>query len=230
MTNNVNMLNEILNDLNEEGLLQHLILIGSWAEYLYEKNNTIEGFFATLKTDDIDFLVPNIRKPREKVSLPKVLQEKGYLLKTERLTKVNKFIKDKFEIEFLARQVGKPSTHEEVPSLGIKVETLKHMNLMNKNIIKVYYNNIEVIVPSPEAFVLSKMIINKDRTEEKREKDNVSINNMLITLMDSEDNMRKLTRIFYEDATKKERKKILEYIEQNNIPVDFEEYKRVEDI
>jgi hypothetical protein len=101
---------------------------------------------------------------------------------------------------------------------------------MNKNIIKVYYNNIEVIVPSPEAFVLSKMIINKDRTEEKREKDNVSINNMLITLMDSEDNMRKLTRIFYEDATKKERKKILEYIEQNNIPVDFEEYKRVEDI
>jgi hypothetical protein len=230
MNNDVKMLNEILSDLNEEGLLKDLILIGSWAEFLYEENNTIEGFSATTKTTDIDFLVPNIRKPRKKVSLPKILEKKGYELKTERLTEINKFIKGEFEIEFLARQIGKPSNREEVPSLGIKVETLKHMNLINKNVIKASHNNIEVIVPSPEAFVLSKMIINEDRTEEKREKDNVSINNMLITMIDNEENMKRLTRIFYEDATKKERGKILEYIEQNNIPIDFEEYKREEDI
>jgi hypothetical protein len=224
------MLNEILSDLNEEGLLKDLILIGSWAEFLYEENNTIEGFSATTKTTDIDFLVPNIRKPRKKVSLPKILEKKGYELKTERLTEINKFIKGEFEIEFLARQIGKPSKQEEVPSLGIKVETLKHMNVINKNVITVSHNDIKVIVPSPEAFVIGKMIINKDRAEEKKEKDDISINNMIITMMDSEENIKRLNRIYIEDTTKKEKKYILKYMEENNIPIDFEEYKREEDI
>lgn len=223
MNNYVKMLNVILNDLNDEGLLKDLILIGSWVEFLYEENNIIEGFSATTKTTDIDFLVPNIHKPRKKVSLPKILKEKGYELKTERLSKVNKFIKDEFEIEFLARQIGKPSNQEKVPSLGIKVETLKHMNVINKNVITVLHNNIKVIVPSPEAFVIGKMIINKDRSEEKKEKDNISINNMLITMMDIDKSMKELNRIYNEDTTKKEKKYIDEYIEKNNIPINFGE-------
>jgi len=69
---------ETLTILNSLGLLEHVILIGSWAEYLYEQCNVVESFISTTKTMDIDFLVKNIRKPREKVALVDAFQEKGY--------------------------------------------------------------------------------------------------------------------------------------------------------
>jgi len=55
---------ETLTILDSLGLLEHVILIGSWAEYLYEQCNVVESFISTTKTMDIDFLVKNIRKPR----------------------------------------------------------------------------------------------------------------------------------------------------------------------
>jgi len=221
MENDIKILNEILNILNEEDLLDHMILIGSWAEFLFEELNIIENFSATTKTTDIDFLVPNINRPRKKVSLSRILKERGYESKTERLSKVNKFIKDEFEIEFLARQIGKPTKQEDVPSLGIKVETLKHMNVIYKNVITVSYNNLKINIPSPEAFVISKMIINRDRSEAKKEKDKISINNLIITMMDVEKNIEKLKKLYNEDTTKKEKKYINEYIERNGIPLNF---------
>lgn len=43
--------------LNDNDLLDYLILIGSWAEYLYKETNLLPGFVANIKTLDIDFHV-----------------------------------------------------------------------------------------------------------------------------------------------------------------------------
>lgn len=55
--------------LDEHNLLDYLILIGSWAEYMYEKCSIIDDFTSTTKTFDLDFLIMNINKPRDGVRL-----------------------------------------------------------------------------------------------------------------------------------------------------------------
>jgi len=41
--------------LEKNKFLEHVILIGSWAEYIYEVSGYLKGFEANLKTKDIDF-------------------------------------------------------------------------------------------------------------------------------------------------------------------------------
>ena len=88
----------------------------------------IDGFISTTKTMDIDFLVRNIRKPRERVNLVDAFQEKGYEL-SFRHTGVVTLIKDGFEVEFLAKQIGKPEPVVDSPNFG-KLETLCHMSII----------------------------------------------------------------------------------------------------
>ncbi len=53
----------VLSALNENEVLPYVILIGSWAEFLYGKTSLLEGFSSYGKTTDMDFLVRNLRKP-----------------------------------------------------------------------------------------------------------------------------------------------------------------------
>jgi hypothetical protein len=105
---------------------------------------------------EIDFLVRNIRKPRERVNLVDAFQEKGYEL-SFRHTGVVTLIKDGFEVEFLAKQIGKPEPVVDSPNFG-KLETLGHMSIIDANTLTVVYQGVSVIIPHPAAFVLHKMI------------------------------------------------------------------------
>ena len=50
--------------LNDNQLLDHIILIGSWAEYVYAQSGILQGYSANLRTLDIDFLIKNMRIPQ----------------------------------------------------------------------------------------------------------------------------------------------------------------------
>jgi len=60
--------------LAAQGVLADLILIGSWVEYIYAEASYFEGFQPNIRTLDLDFLVPNIRRPAKKVSLCEVME------------------------------------------------------------------------------------------------------------------------------------------------------------
>ena len=50
---------DIIEVFNCEGLLPHVMIIGSWAEFLYQ-HHMDSGFAANLKTRDVDFLYYNL--------------------------------------------------------------------------------------------------------------------------------------------------------------------------
>lgn len=201
---------ETLTILDGLNLLDHVILIGSWAEYLYEQCSVIDGFISTTKTMDIDFLVRNIRKPRERVNLVDAFQEKGYEL-SFRHTGVVTLIKDGFEVEFLAKQIGKPEPVVDSPNFG-KLETLGHMSIIDANTLTVVYQGVSVIIPHPAAFVLHKMIINKDR-KAKQEKDANAVKNLVYAL-EEDDLMVKAFLAIYETLTVKETKSVKAFSEK----------------
>jgi len=204
---------ETLTILDGLNLLDHVILIGSWAEYLYEQCSVIDGFISTTKTMDIDFLVRNIRKPRERVNLVDAFQEKGYEL-SFRHTGVVTLIKDGFEVEFLAKQIGKPEPVVDSPNFG-KLETLGHMSIIDANTRTVVYQGVSVIIPHPAAFVLHKMIINKDR-KVKQEKDANAVKNLVYAL-EEDDLMVKAFLAIYETLTVKETKSVKAFSEKYSL-------------
>ena len=64
--------------LAESGCLDHVILIGSWAEYLYQNLGIIPTGTTALRTLDVDFLVKNLREPQPPVNLEAIALEEGF--------------------------------------------------------------------------------------------------------------------------------------------------------
>jgi hypothetical protein len=179
---------DALEALNEEGMLRYVVIIGSWAEYLYECAFPWKGFTANLRTRDVDVLIPNRARLRGKKNFVETMQKRGYGLAEDPVTGVSKFYReDLLEVQFVVRSLGSGVKDVvEVPGLGIKTEALRHLNLLKENPISVYYEGLNVKVPAPEAYVLQKLAIQSDKNQPKREKDLEGVRMVLDRLVNPE--------------------------------------------
>jgi len=171
---------EIIETFDEQTLLQYVMLIGSWAEYIYQHYYNSD-YTANLRTRDVDFLYTNLRRPKNKIDISKALQEKDFTYSVHNLTGVEKFSKhDILEIEFLHRILGSGERrYEKIPSIGITGIGIKETNMLAMYPLVIEYKGYKVIVPEPEIYVLHKLLINPQRGEVKKEKDMQSIQLLL---------------------------------------------------
>ena len=206
---------------DDNGYSEHLILIGSWAEYMYMATGLLPDYEAIIRTVDIDFLVKNLRKPNPAVNIAMLAREEGYYVEEDRLTGVTKLLsKDGLEIEFLIAQKGKGDIQALKTNLGVTAQALRHLEILRANTVKVKHFDITINLPVPEAFVLHKMIINGER-KQKIEKDQMVINKMYKCL-----DMNKFNTLF-ETLTKKEKKIVKAYIDTIITPL-LEKEKKIE--
>jgi len=172
----------IIEAFKAEGLLRYVMLIGSWAEYIYQ-DCIKSGFKANLRTTDVDFLYKNLHQPKDKnINIIKALEDKGFLYRQNRNSGVAKFIKeDVLDIEFLIRVLGKGDPqHRKIPSLGIIGIGLRDVNMLERYPLVVEIKGYKLIIPEPEIYVLHKTLISSKRLKpEKREKDLDSVRNLL---------------------------------------------------
>lgn len=193
---------------NKAKILPHILIIGSWAEYVYETSCYVgSGFKSNLKTMDIDFLIKNLRLPKNKIDLKSILEDEGYLISTSR-TGITKFFKDGvIEIEFLAKEMGKGQIEPYMfEPLNIKVEGLRNMSILSDNAVVINLKNYDLSVPKPQAYIFHKLIINEKRGR-KREKDIRSVKNLLNTIHKFDSEIEELLTI-YNNLTKKEKQKV----------------------
>ncbi|MBR3394701.1 MAG: hypothetical protein IKG76_02830 [Firmicutes bacterium] len=164
--------------LSDNDLLQHIELVGSWCEYLYAQSGYLPGFTAGIRTLDIDFLIKNLRKPSKKMSLAKIAEENGYLVDHDVLSGSTKiYTPDLMEIEFLIEQKGVGTEPVLKTNLGVTAQALRHLGILKSNSITINMFNMEISLPSPEAYVIHKIIINEQRGK-KSEKDLQAINGL----------------------------------------------------
>jgi hypothetical protein len=103
---------DALEALNEEGLLRYVVIIGSWAEYLYECAFPRKGFTANLRTRDLDIFIPNRGRLRGKKNLVETMRKRGYGVVEDPVTGVSNFYReDLLEVQFVARSL------DQVPKL-----------------------------------------------------------------------------------------------------------------
>ncbi|MDD4146559.1 MAG: GSU2403 family nucleotidyltransferase fold protein [Clostridia bacterium] len=209
---------DTIKTLDENGILPYLVLVGSWAEYLYEAVY-YKGYNSYLKTKDMDFLIPNINKPKSKFNLAEVLVESGYIQDIDYLTGVTKFYKDGvIELEFLATVKGSgEKTIYEVQTLGIKVEGLRHIDFLSDNSFVLLANDLYIRVPYPQAYLLHKLMINEQRQGYKKEKDINAVKNLLFYLKENPQEHNFLKMLYENRLTQNQRKKISKICEEAKI-------------
>ena len=197
----------LLKLMNDNDLLSYLVLAGSWAEYAYAQSGYLPGFTLALKTVDMDFIIKNLRRPTEKISLPTIVYKNGYSIDHDILLGTTKFITPGgLEIEFLIPQKGSGAEPVLQTNLGVNAQALWHIDCVIKNTVTVDVLGMNVQVPCPEVYVLQKMIIHDERELVKQEKDRASIARLLPYI-----DLKKAVVLFGE-ITRKEQKNVQKFI------------------
>ena len=183
--------------LHELGVLPHVMLIGSWAEYLYPLLFE-SGFEPNIRTRDIDFFYRNLKLPDKPIRFVETMKRSGFVYDIDSVSEVAKFYKeDLLEIEFLTKVIGSGAQSSYlIRALGIKAEGLRVINILDDFATEVSKNGYSVIVPLPSAYVVQKLLANPTRVPAgKKEKDIAAVINLLDHIKASEKHRQDLERV-----------------------------------
>jgi len=109
----------------------------------------------------------------------------------------------------------------EIPSIGIKAEGLRIINMLESYPLEIVCQSFSLIVPEPSAYILQKLLTNPTRTQvSKKSKDIESIRALLLHIGQSKNDTSKLFEIF-KSLTKKEQAVIKTVCTENHIDLTF---------
>jgi len=162
---------EILRRFHKEGILDDLILIGSWCIYFYKEyfNNVPYIDQAAIRTRDIDFLIDRPARIKHTVNIPEILKDLGFVTILKGREGYVKLDHPDLLLEFLVPEKGK-GTDKPVPltKLGMNAVALRFLNLLTDNIIKIKIEDFDISMPHPANFALHKLIIFQRRFKEEK--------------------------------------------------------------
>lgn len=165
---------EVLRRLSEASLLRELVLVGSWCVYFYKQHYSHDRLVYSLRTTDMDFLIPLPPKISHSANLQELLADMGFREDFSSRGFV-RFVHPEISIDFLVpwkgRDEGKPYL---VKPLGIHAIPLRFVDLLLIRTITVEQEGITFRLPHPACFAFQKAIISGRRTDAvKREKDSL---------------------------------------------------------
>lgn len=172
--------------MSDAGILDNVLLIGSWCAYFYKQYFSSVEYDPVIKTRDIDFLVNTRLKFSKKVDLQELLKPlgfeigffgKGYM----------KLESDELAIEFLVPEVGRPVEKPlPLPDLRMNAQPIRHLTILWRDPIKIKISGFNVLLPHPADYCAQKLVIASRRTKpDKAEKDRQSAINVLDAIIDS---------------------------------------------
>jgi len=187
---------EVLNRLEKAGVLKDLVLVGSWCIYFYRNYFEAETL-SSLRTRDIDFLIPTPPKFKVHVEIPDLLADLGFLVERNREGYM-RLQHPELIIDFLVPEKGRGS-HGPYPlkNLGINAQPLRFMNLLLENTVKVVSHGNNLTLPHPINYAFQKLLIDDKRKDQaKRMKDRQQAMELLELLLKGPERSR-LKSVFY---------------------------------
>jgi hypothetical protein len=213
-----NLFFQILYSLYDAGILEDIILIGSWCHYFYRIYFSNAPEIPLLRTLDIDFLIPNPIKIHKDVNIPEILEKLDFIPQSNFMTGYTKYVHPELELEFLIADLGKGrgSKPYKIPKLHINAQGLRYLSLLQSHTIKIIHKDIIVTVPEPAAYILHKFIIYERRkNHEKKIRDLSSAKQIGEFLLKDKDQRKKIINIFH-SLPNKWQKTILQNLKNNS--------------
>src|SRR3989338_2803203 len=106
---------KVLKALDQQGALKHLVIIGSWTTLFYRDYFKDQSYHPTIRTTDIDFLIPKKPPSDLNLNLSETLKGLGFLEEFAHDGWVT-FHKPEFDVEFLWPRLGpQPDEPKSIP-------------------------------------------------------------------------------------------------------------------
>lgn len=165
---------EVLRRLDREGVLDHVVLIGSWCLLAYEDYFGDVRYRPGIRTRDIDLLVPVPPRFDHKVDIEALLKDLDFVISYKGKEGYIQFVHQDLMLEFIVpergRGTGKPYP---IPALGVNAQPLRFMDFLTQNTIHVRFADLKVTVPHPVNFALVKLIVASRRTKSVKRKNDL---------------------------------------------------------
>jgi len=166
---------EVLRRLDKVGVLKDLILVGSWCIPFYQDYFKTVKYSSSIRSRDIDFMVPESIQIKVKVDLVELLKDLGFVVGFQGREGYIRLEHPDLAIEFLVPERGRGSNKSfPLEELGINAQPLRYLSLLTQRVIKTEVEGVKISLPHPAIFVFHKLIIaqirkNKDKEAKDKE-------------------------------------------------------------
>lgn len=169
------LFNTILDEFENTGILEEMMLAGSWCQHVYRENLEQSSLIPATQTNDIDFLLPNPFKSTKEVDISEILKKHDLKVDLDIQTGSMRFIDKRkdFKVEFITPEPGANKKRPyNIKNLGIKASGIHYLEIPLKYSTIMNYRGHKIRVPEPEAYAMHKFIVAPRRKDEdKAEKD-----------------------------------------------------------
>lgn len=199
---------EVLRRMKREGILDKIMLVGSWCILLYEDYFKGKSILPVLRTRDLEFLFPVPLNLDRKTDLYDLLKDLGFVLDFKGEQGYIIFQHPDLILEFLVPARGRGSAKPfPLDQLGINAQALRFMDALAREPIQMQFNDVTITLPHPVDFALHKLLIaGRRKDKEKAEKDRSQAVALLIALNNSGET-EKIRKVF--DAMPKQWRKTI---------------------
>jgi hypothetical protein len=208
---------EVLKRLSQASVLEDLVLVGSWRVYFYKQHYAKGESAYSLRTTDMDFLIPIPPKIQHTVDVQNLLADMGF---RENFSAQGfmRLIHPELTIDFLVpwkgRHEGKPY---HVKFLGINATPLRFVDLLLLRTIHVRSGGISLRPPHPCCFAFQKLIISGRRHDSgKKAKDRIQAFDVLDMVIHHRE--QAVAKQIFESLPTKWRQTILKELERGPLP------------
>ena len=188
---------EVLSRFAKVGLLDKLVLIGSWCLYFYEDFFAGLNYLPSIRTRDIDLLVPLPQKNKTEIDVPKMLEDLGFVVGFIGSKGYMRLNHPELIVEFLVPERGRGSDKPfPLPNLKMSAQPLRYLDFLAANTMRVKFDNMIINVPHPAAYGLHKLIIYKRRRKKDKADKDIQQALMIFGCFEEMGDFRKLKEIF----------------------------------
>ena len=163
----------LFRSLEGAGVLDHVVLIGSWCLLAYKHYFAGVPFEPGIRTRDIDLLVPTPLQLKRPVDIEQILGPLGFILRRGGEMGYMQFVHAELMLEFIVPERGRGSDKPfDLRALGINAQPLRFMDFLCADMLRLPFGGLDVRVPHPARFALLKLIVSGRRQKPvKREND-----------------------------------------------------------
>ena len=189
---------EVLSRLDGAGVLKNVVLVGSWCTLFYKEFFGRTKYMVSLKTRDMDLLIPKPSAIKAKTDVAELLKDLGFVVGFTGSKGYIRLEHPQIIIEFLVPEKGRGSDKPyPLTQLGLNAQSLRFLDFLAQNTITTKIGETIVTLPHPANFALHKLLILTRRpSPEKQMKDKEAAIRILTALIDKgRDNL--ITDVFH---------------------------------
>ena len=214
---------EVLRRLDKAGVLKDVILIGSWCTLFYRDFFGQSRYMASLRTRDMDLLIPKPSAIKAEVDVAELLKDIGFVVGFTGSEGYIRMEHPELIVEFLVPERGRASDKPyPLPKLGLNAQALRFLDFLAQDTITTNVEEVSVRMPHPANFALHKLVVLSRRTgHAKQAKDKEAAMRVLEALIDKgeDDSIRKAFGTMPRRWQGKVRKQLADPLDKNVMDV-----------